>query len=86
MTVREFSKLSKSPLTCLSGFNGKILCVDFKGDKHKEIGEREILSVWADIRVSKHGYGNWALPRLCCYVDGKKECEKELAKMKGGAE
>lgn len=86
MTVCELSKLSRSPLKCLSGYNGKVLCFEFKEDKHKEIGEREVLSVWADIRVSEHGYGHWALPHLCCYVDGHKECEEKMAKMKGGAE
>lgn len=88
MTVCELSKLSRSPLKCLSGFNGKLLCIEFKADKHKEIGEREVLSVWSDIRVSEHGYGHWALPHLCCYVDGRKECEEALAKQrkKGGAE
>ena len=88
MTVYELSKLNRSPLKCLSGFNGKVLCFEFKADKHKEIGEREVLSVWADIRVSEQTYGHWALPHLACFVDGKKEYDEAFARKreKGSAE
>lgn len=80
MTVLEFTKICKSPLRCISAYNGKILCHQFKAEKHTEIGEREILDVWADIQVTNSVFGNYARPILCCYVNGSKEYEKERAR------
>lgn len=80
MTVLEFSKICRSRLRCLSAYNGKILCYAFDAEKHAEIGEREIYHVWADMQVTDSGFGHYALPILCCYVDGMKECKAEREK------
>ena len=79
MTVYDFSKMCRSRLRVLSAYNGKVLCYEFHADKHKEIGKREILNVWAAVSVSGHGYSQYAYPHLCCYVDGHKECEEAMA-------
>ena len=80
MTVAEFAKGCRSRLRCISAYNGKILCYEYNAEKHTEIGERKILSVWADILVTDSGFGNYAVPILCAYVDGAKEYAKEKAK------
>lgn len=80
MTVLEFSKICKSPLRCISAYNGKILCYEFNAKKHTEIGEREICDVWADIQVTDSSFGNYARPIMCVFVNGMAEYEKERAK------
>lgn len=82
MTVQEFfqSCECKSQLKVLSGYNGKVLCYSYDPKKHTEIGEREMLDIWADVRVSNHPFGNIAIPILCCYASGTKECEAEMLK------
>ena len=80
MTVLEFSKMCKSPLRCISAYNGKILCYQFNAEKHTEIGKRELYDVWADIQVTDSSFGNYARPILCCFVNGSKEYEKERAR------
>lgn len=60
-----------------SGYNGKILCRNFDPKKHSEIGERELLSMWADIKKPSKSPGTEVYPVLCCYVDGGPEYEKE---------
>lgn len=80
MTVFEFSKICKSPLRLISAYNGKILCYEFNAEKHTEIGKREIYDVWADIRVTNSGFGDYARPIMCAFVNGAAEYEKERAK------
>lgn len=82
MTVLEFSKICKSPLRCISAYNGKILCYEFNAEKHTEIGKRELYDVWADMQVTDCGFGNYARPILCAFVCGAPEYEKERAKGK----
>lgn len=41
-----------------SGYNGKILCRKFDPKKHSEIGARELLAMWADIKKAKQKSGN----------------------------
>lgn len=49
--------------------------------KHKDIGNREIRSVWSEIEVSKpYGFRNIARPITCVYVDGGVEYAEEMAK------
>ena len=75
MTVKEFSDLCHSKIKVMSGYNGKVLCKAFKPKKHTEIGEREIVTVWCEIEATKpSGYYNIALPVMCVYVHGAKEC------------
>lgn len=81
MTVKEFSDLCHSKIKVMSGYNGKVLCKAFKPEKHTEIGEREIVSVWCEIEATKpSGYYNIALPVMCVYVYGAKECEEASKK------
>ena len=80
MTVAEFYKNCKcrSKLKVKSAYNGKILCYDYNPKKHTEIGKRELCSVWADVQLSHcAGYGNYAQPIMCCFVDGMEEYQKE---------
>lgn len=79
MTVNEFSKLCKSTLRVMSAYNGKILCYNYttNSEKHAEIGKREVLDIWSDIIVTDSGFGHYATPILCAYVDGKPEYNKE---------
>lgn len=62
-----------------SGFNGKMLCRNFDPKKHNEIGERELVSMWADTKKHRNDPGAPVCPVLCCYVDGRPEYEKEEA-------
>ena len=62
-----------------SGFNGKILCRNFDPKKHNDIGERELISVWADTKKHSNDPGAPVRPVLCCYVDGRSEYEREEA-------
>lgn len=62
-----------------SGFNGKVLCRNFDPKKHSEIGERELVSMWADTKKHRNDLGAPVCPVLCCYVDGRPEYEREEA-------
>lgn len=74
MTVREFSDLCHSKIKVMSAYNGKILCKTFNSEKHTEIGEREVISIWCEIEATKpSGYYNIALPVMCVYANGAKE-------------
>ena len=77
LTVGDFAKICQTDIKVMSGFNGKVLCKRFNPKKHIEIASREIVSVWSEIRVSKHiGYSNAAFAEICVYVNGKKECDE----------
>ena len=78
MTVSELDKVSQKPLKVMSGFNGKVLCHRFKEDKHQEIGERKVVSVWPEISVTNSGFSSHAAAILCVYVDGHKEAAKHF--------
>lgn len=75
MTLAEFASLCTTPVCVKSGFNG----FKFNAEKHTILGEREILSVWADIQVSSHWQGH-AQSVIMVYVDGKPECEKTMVR------
>lgn len=78
MTVNELSVLIRCKLKVLSGYNGIVLCKSFSPDKHIKIGEREVLSIWAECEISKNiSYGNTARPIICVYTEGREEYEKE---------
>lgn len=77
MTLAEFASLCSTPICVKSGFNGKILCFKFNPKKHTTLGEREVLSAWADIQVSPHWQGH-AQSVIMVYVDGKPECDKTM--------
>lgn len=62
-----------------SGFNGKILCRNFDIKKHGEIGNRKLLSMWADTKKYSNDPVASICPILCCYVDGRPEYEREEA-------
>lgn len=78
MTVDELSVLCRSELKVLSGYNGIVLCKSFDPKKHIKIGEREVISIWAECRTNKNmSYGNIAIPIVCVYAEGREEYEKE---------
>lgn len=78
MTVDELNNLAGRGIDkVMSGYNGKLLCRRYKPEKHKEIGQREVIGIWSEIALSNTGgYGNIAHPILCCYVHGQKEYEE----------
>ncbi len=80
MTVKELydSINIHSELKVLSGYNNKILAYRYNDEKHHEIGEREIVSLWAELKVTNSTFGNSAKPILCCYVNGSKEYDERF--------
>ena len=83
MTVNElYSEIGvRSPMKILDAYNGRVLCYNFNPDKekHQALGERRILDIWAEIRISQSaGFGNFADVILCAYVDGVPEYEKSV--------
>ena len=77
MTLEDFNILCRGEIQVISGFNGKILCRNFKNTKHKELGNREVLSVWTEIRLASDvTFSSWAKPIICVYVDGAEEYKK----------
>lgn len=79
MTVLELytNGKVKSDLRVLSGANGKVLCYKFNPTKHLEIGKRDIRAVWADITVTDFGFGNYARPIICVFVDGSRDAKQK---------
>lgn len=74
MIVKELSEMVQSTLEVKSAYNGKVLCKSFNPKKHLEIAERTVLNIWAEIRVTNgSGYGSFARPVICAFVDGHKE-------------
>lgn len=65
-------------LKVLSAFNGKVLCHKFKPEKHIEIADRNVKSLWADLITYNSGcdYHKRVKPILCVFVDGKKEYDE----------
>ena len=57
-----------SLLEVRSGYNGKVLCRNFDRKKHIEIGERELVSLYASTKKQGDDPGGWIYPVLCCYV------------------
>ena len=74
MKVAELAKVAGTSLKVMSAYNDKVLCHRFDPVKHKEIGEREVRTVWADLRILDSVFGKQASPMLCVYADGSKEC------------
>lgn len=73
MTVLELSKVSQTHMKIMSSYNGKVLCHRFDPEKHKEIGEREVISVWADLCIVKGPFGDSAKAIIRCYAHGGEE-------------
>lgn len=80
MTLSEFASLCQTTVCAKSGFNGKILCWSFNPEKHVEIGEREVLSAWCELKVDNNGYSSFVRPIISVFVEGKPEFEKEAIK------
>lgn len=80
MKVKELAEITRGEIRLLSGYNGKILCRSYDANKHKDLGEREVLCLWPDIRISEHSFGNFTRPFLGVFVDGHVEAEKDLNK------
>ena len=86
MTLSDFygNIACSTTLEVQSAYNGKLLCKNYRHDKHGHLSNREVRSVWAEIRTSKGTFGNYAHPVLCVYVDGHEEYVKEHAPKGGG--
>lgn len=80
MKVKDLAEITRGEIKILSGYNGKVLCRCYDTVKHKDLGEREVLSLWPDIRISDTSFGNWARPLLGVFVDGHIEAEKDVKK------
>lgn len=80
MKLIDFAgSVAKSKIKVMSGYNGRVLCYQFHPEKHAKIGERKLLSVWAELEVTDSGFGNYCKAIICAYVDGSEEREKELS-------
>ena len=79
MTVAElFDKCRvQSQMKVMSAYNGKVLCNRFNPEKHKDIGERGVSAIWADVHVVKSAFGGCAVPIICVYANGLKELEED---------
>ncbi len=88
MTLHDFFETCecKSKLRVKSAYNDKILCYAYDPNKHTEIGKRELSCFWSEIQVVNGIFGDYAMPYICCYVDGAEEYRKEHERRKGGAE
>ena len=81
MIVKDFFKNHcRCSLKLFSAYNDKLLCKSFNPQKHVELAEREILSIWADVEVTKGANSKMLYPIICAYVNGRIEYQKE----KGG--
>lgn len=80
MTLQELysfcSYAYRNAICARSAYNGKILCKTFSPAKHAKLAQREVKSIWAEIRP--FGSSQSARAILCCYVDGYEEYEKAL--------
>ena len=80
VTLLELSKLNdcnRARIEVKSGYNGKVLCKRFNEKKHESIADRQVLSFWPEIRIEN---GDYCYPIICCFVEGLKELEQELAR------
>jgi hypothetical protein len=76
MTVKEMASVIQTGIKIKDGGNGKVLCYRYKADKHAYLDDREVLSGWAEIRVSNSGYSSFASPVICVYVEHKEGEQK----------
>lgn len=79
MTVQELKELAYcDTLIVKSGYNGKVLTNNYNSKRHKEtIGNREVISIWSDIKTCKATTQSSAFSVLCCHVSGNIEYEEE---------
>lgn len=79
MNVGQFyEKFAHSPIKVMSGYNDKVLAKHYDPKKHKHISERNIISIWSEIEISKsHGFSQFAHPILCVYVLGDVEYNED---------
>ena len=71
MTLKEFGAMTHGDVKVMSGYNGKVLARRFDSNRHANIADREVRSVWAEVEAKKSmAFSNIALPILCVYVDG----------------
>lgn len=41
------------------------------------IAGREVVDLWSELIITDNGFGNYAKPILCCFVEGTEELYKE---------
>ena len=81
MTLKEFGAIAQGNIKVRSAYNGKVLAKRFAPERHANIADREVSTVWAEVEATKSmTFSNIALPILCVYVNGYEEYLQE----KGG--
>lgn len=81
MTITELAGITNSPLEIRSGYNGKVLCRQYVEKKHEHLSQREVISIWGEIRATNgSGYSSFAHPVICVHVHGREEHEQEHQK------
>lgn len=80
MTVQELFDVCESPIKVKSAYNDKVLCYEYSPDKHGKLCRRMVVAVWADLENIKSTFGNYAKAKICAYVEGSEEAEKEWKK------
>ena len=87
MNLGEFydTLARSSAVEVQSAYNGKLLCKSYRPEKHSHLSNRQIIRVWAEMRVSKGVFGNYAKPIICVFVDGHEEFVKEYGERKENA-
>ena len=87
MILIDFAKICHSDIKVLSAYNGKVLCKRFDSQKHENIGAREVVSFWSEVRTTNSlSFGNIAIHVVCVYVHGAEEYRAERAKKDGAGE
>ena len=80
MTVQELHELTfkASKIKVLSGYNGDVVCEDYKERLHKDtVGVREVVRMWPMIEPPRDLISLNCNLGLYCYVHGDVEYEKE---------
>lgn len=78
MKLKEFGEIAHGRIKVRSAYNGKILARNFDPERHANIADREVSTVWAEVEATKSAaFSNIALPILCVYVNGREEYFQE---------
>lgn len=77
MRLIDFAELCRGyNIEVRSGYNDRLLTKAFRADKHVDMGEREVVSCWPEVRAQL----GFARAVMCVYVSGEKELEEEMRK------
>ena len=51
MTVRELRESTYSTIEVLDSHSGRVLCHNYKEEKHDRFADKEVISIWAKIKT-----------------------------------